>query len=185
MSLRVVIRHSITLWSNLSEGTPGWLVLKGKPKDNRHFGGVGTLTKDKPIWCHTSCIFWCVGLAYFFASEAKAGLTHVSDETCCTATCSTVVCPEGYMIPGRTGSADGNLEDSRKYGQNKNLHGVPMERVPGLLSRLSPACCGESVGSPWFHAWQSCQGPTLRRSIWMPEARLLGLKNCAELVCCQ
>ena len=29
-------------------------------------------------------------------SEAKAHLTHVSDETCCTATCSSKACPSGY-----------------------------------------------------------------------------------------
>lgn len=33
-------------------------------------------------------------------AEAKAHLTRVSDETCCTATCSSVVCPTGYKNLG-------------------------------------------------------------------------------------
>lgn len=35
-----------------------------------------------------------------FVAEAKAKFTGVSDETCCTATCSSLKCPAGFKILG-------------------------------------------------------------------------------------
>ncbi|CAJ1452815.1 unnamed protein product, partial [Effrenium voratum] len=54
--------------------------------------------ESQSFCCEPTCqAYTCDTRKGLTLDKAKAGLTHVSDETCCTATCSTVVCPEGYM----------------------------------------------------------------------------------------
>ncbi len=65
------------------------------------------LTLDMAPWLAVPLIPLCGHSSHcrlcelrIFVAEAKAKFTGVSDETCCTATCSSLKCPAGFKILG-------------------------------------------------------------------------------------